>query len=70
MQIFPEHFGSIRSEQLNSQINLLIRFALIKFLNSGVLLSYFEYLHIQLSMSIHYIYCTSEFKDWQPILFL
>ena len=40
---------------LNSQINLLARFDRIKFLNNGVLLSYFEYLRIQLSMSLHYI---------------
>ena len=55
MQIFPKHFGSLRSEQLNSLINLLARFDRIKFLNNGELLSYFEYLPIQLSMSLHYI---------------
>ena len=55
VQIFPKHFGSLRSEQLNSQINLLARFDRIKFLYNGILLSYFEYLNIQLSMSLHYI---------------
>ena len=73
MPIFPRSFGSLRSQQLNSQIIFPAGFARISFLNHCVLLSFFEYLHVHIQCNKGYnsitIYCTSLFFTSYPFIY-